>query len=171
MKEWSAFFTNLIDKFDFKELMICLFVVLSLMLVPRINVLSFLMPLDSAKKWIVFVFVLIAVYLVLTLIILIWKSAKKYNDHKPKQLAKMMKKYGKYLEVFYSKNLGEYSKCAFDLYTVPDAVVGKLQENKIIYIANYTHSEFALTDQARKKLTQRRKMLKLIDKIIVKKSK
>ena len=50
MSDLGTFLNNLIEKFDIKKLTICAFIVLALMVIPNINFLDFLMPLDDAEK-------------------------------------------------------------------------------------------------------------------------
>ena len=74
--------------------------------------------------------------------------------------------FGKYINIFYSEEINEYSSTAVDLsrYDVPKAIIQKLLENNIIRYANWGNSEFSLTKGARKKLNRTKKIIKFIDR-------
>ena len=165
MKDLGTFLSNLIEKFDIKKLMICAFVVLALMVVPRINFLKFLMPLDNADKWIVFIFALITTYLILSILIYLWQHLTEHFKYKPKSLFWMMSKYGDWINLFYSEEINEYSSNAinFGRYSISQDVINKLLEKNIIVHASYNYPEYRLTSKARKKLTHMRKTITFID--------
>lgn len=177
MKDWANFFSDLIEKFDIKKLMICAFVVLALMLVPKISFLGFIMPLDNAEKWIMFIFALITTYIALSILIYLWQCLKDYFKYKPKNLFWMMGKYGDCINIFYSEEIDEYSASVVDLYNhrVPEDIINKLHENKIIECGGYNHyfnyPTYRLTRKARKKLTRMRKTINFIDSKFINKNK
>lgn len=173
MKDWSAFLSSLIEKFDFKKLIVCAFTVLALMLVPGINFLNFLMPLDNAEKWIIFIFSLISVYIVLSILVFLRQQIKHYFKCKPKKLLRLMEKYGQYINIFYSDEINEYSSNSVNLdrYDISQDVILKLSENNIIECAGYLCSEYRLTKKARKKLTRIKKMVMFIDGKIINRNK
>ena len=59
MKDWSSIIIKIVDKFNIVKIMLAILVVLSLMLVPKINYLDFLMPLDNFEKRIRFIFAIL----------------------------------------------------------------------------------------------------------------
>ena len=165
MKDWASFLSNLIEKFDIKKLIICVFIVLALMVVPKINFLNFLMPLDNAEKWIKCIFFLIATYLALYFLIFLWQHVVCYFKYTPKNLFWTMGKYGKYINIFYSEDIDEYSANSVDLkrYNVSQDIINKLLEKNILEHASYNYPEYRLTRKARKKLTRIRKTIYFID--------
>ena len=169
MKDWASFLSNLIEKFDIKKLIICVFIVLALMVVPKINFLNFLMPLDNAEKWIKFIFATITTYIVLSILIFLWKHTIDYFKYKPKKLFRMVWNYNSCISIFYSEEINEYSANAIELYRygVSKDVINKLSENNIIERAGYTHNKYRLTKKARKKLTRMRKIVMFIDSRII----
>ena len=177
MKDWTSFFGNLIDKFDIKKLMICAFAVLALMVVPKINFLKFLMPLDNAEKWIIFVFAMIATYLALLVLGFLWLHIRNYLKYTPKNLFWTMGKYGEYINMFYSVDIGEYSENTIELrqHNVSQDVINKLCEKNIIESCGYceylNHMRYRLTKKARKKLTRIRKVINFIDRKFINKKK
>lgn len=173
MKDLGAFLSNLIEKFDIKKLIICAFVVLALMLVPKINFLSFLMPLDNAEKWIMFIFALITTYIALAFLIYLWNRIKYYFKYTPKNIFWTMGKYGEWINIFYSEEIDEYSANAIDFsrYNISQDITNKLLEKNIIEHANYSYPEYRLTKKARKKLTRMRKIINFIDSKFINKNK
>lgn len=173
MKDLGAFFSKLIDKFDIKKLMICAFIVLSLMLVPKIDILSSLMPLDDAEKVIKFIFVFIAIYIILTILVYIWQKVVYYFKNKPKKLFWLMGEYGGYINIFYSEEINEYSASYINLreYNISDDIINKLLEHKIIESSFLDYYKCRLTKRARKKLTRMKKTVMFIDSKIINRKK
>lgn len=173
MKDWGDFLSNLIEKFDIKNLMICAFVVLALMVVPQISFLDFLMPLDNVEKWIKFTFALIATYIALSILIFLWKHIVNYFKHKPKNIFGMVGKYGEIINIFYSEEIDEYSANIINLgrYNISQDIINKLLEKNIIEHASYNYAEYRLTKKARKKLTRIRKIINFIDRKCINKKK
>lgn len=173
MKNLDGFWTNVIDKLDIKKLLPSLFIVLAMMLVPKINYLSFLMPLDSREKWIMFVFAITSTYIALSVLTFLCKKVYDYYKNKPKKLCYMMYKYGKYINIFYSDELKEYSSTAFNLskYGVSEDSISRLYDNKIIEIADLNYDKYHLTKKARKKLNRMRKVFTFIENKVNKKNK
>ena len=169
MKDFGTFLSNVIEKFDIKKLLFCVFVVLALMLIPEINFLSFLMPLDTAEKKITFVFALIASYVTLSSLIFLWECIRKYFECKPKRLIRLLVKYGEYINIFYSDEIGEYSACSFNYERcgIPVDIINKLKENNIIECSGYRGSNYCLTPKARKKLTKVRKFVTFVNRKII----
>ena len=153
--------------------MVCAFTVFALMLVPKINFLGFLMPLDTSEKWIIFVFSLLTTYIVLSIIVFLWQRIRKHFLCKPKKLFRLIGQYGQYINVFYSDVINEYSSVAvdFDRYNIPQDVVNILTENNIIEHASYTGQKYCLTKKARKKLTRTRKFIVFVDSKLINRNK
>ena len=175
MKEFWSFLNNLLDKFDIKKLMLCLFLILALMLVPGINFLTFLMPLDNGEKWIKFIFSMITAYIILSILIFLWDILKRNIQFRPKKIVRMMVKYGEYLNRYYSEEMKEFSIISIDLYRYgisPD-IINKLYENNIIEgcTDSYGIIKYKLTRRARIKLTRIKKLVLFIDSKIVNRNK
>lgn len=173
MSDWGSFLSKLLEKFDFMKLMICVFVVLALMLVPGINYLSFIMPLDTAEKWIKFAFALVATYLVQLIIVSVWKLVFNYFKYKPRKVLRMWWNYGGYINIFFSNEIKEYTLSNFNLdrYDVPQEIIEKLHENNIIEYATYYPETYRLTKKARKKLNYYRTIYVFIDNKIINRKK
>lgn len=166
MNDLGLLLSKIIEKFDIKKLLFSAFIVLALMLVPKINFLHFLMPLDSWEKWIQFIFALITTYIIILCFTFLVEQLKYKFQHRPKNVFMLMGDFGKYINIFYSEEINEYSSTAVDLsrYDVPKAIIQKLLENNIIRYANWGNSEFSLTKGARKKLNRTKKIIKFIDR-------
>lgn len=153
-----------------------MFFIMALMLVPKINFLNFLMPLDNSEKWIKFIFALLTAYIVLLVLSFLWDYLKQYSKCKPKHVFRMMGEYGEYINLYYSEDINEYSMKTVDLYKygITRDVVNKLCENNIIekYETSwYGDIEYRLTKKARKKFTRIRKIVIFIDSKIINKCK
>lgn len=172
MKSLENVLIKILEKFDIVKIMVSAFIVLALMLVPKINYLDFLMPLDRPEKWIEFVFAIILSYIVITLIVFIGKTIRKHFIYKPKKLIRMMVQYGDYINIFYSDKINEYSPCYINLkqYNIPKEIIAKLEENRIIE-SLYVSDGYKLTTQARKKLIRLSKTAKFLDDKVFKHSK
>lgn len=166
MNDLGLLLSKIIEKFDIKKLMLSTFVVLAFMLVPKINFLHFLMPLDNWEKWIQFIFALITMYIITLIFTFLAEHLKYKLKHRPKKVFMLMGDFGKYINIFYSEEINEYSSTAVDLtgYDIPKAIIQKLLENNIIRYANWGSSEFCLTKGARRKLNRTRKIIKFIDR-------
>lgn len=165
MKDFGAFLIKIIDKFDIKKLIISLFVVLAFMVVPKINFLNFLMPLDDAQKLITFVFALLLAYIVLLVLTFVFNSFKRILNNRPKKTFKMLRKYSEYINIFYSEDIGEYSSVKKQYsWSASKDIISKLVENNIIEKTSYTSSEYRLNTRAKNKLNRLRKFLMFIDR-------
>ena len=164
MKDWSSIIIKIVDKFNIVKIMLAILVVLSLMLVPKINYLDFLMPLDNFEKRIRFIFAILVSYTVITIIIFLGKSIKQFFSNKPKKLLRIIWRYGEYINVFYSDEINEYSPCSIDLdrYNIPKEIIAKFEENRIIELA-FLGNGYQLTKKARKKLTRLRKTMSFLN--------
>lgn len=164
MNDLGLLLSKIIEKFDIKKLMFSAFIVLALMLVPKINFLHFLMPLDNWEKWIQFIFALITMYIIILISAFLVEHLKYKFQHRPKKVFMLLGNFGKYIHLFYSEETNEYSLTAVDLsrYDVPKAIIQKLLENNIIRYANWGDSEFCLTKGARRKLNRIKKIIKFI---------
>ena len=164
MNDLGLLLSKIIEKFDIKKLMFSAFIVLALMLVPKINYLHFLMPLDNLEKWIQFIFALITMYIIILVFTFLVEHLKYKFQHRPKKVFMLMGDFGKYINIFYSDEIGEYSSTAVDLtrYDIPKAIIQKLLENNIIRYANWGSSEVCLTKGAIKKLNRIKKIIKFI---------
>ena len=165
MNDLGLLLSKIIEKFDIKKLMFSVFVVLALMLMPKINFLRFLMPLDNSEKWIEFIFALITTYIIILIFTFLLEHFKYRFEHRPKNIFGLMRKFGAYINIFYSEDINEYSSLAVDLnrYGVPKDIVKKLLDNNIIRHASWDDSEYCLTKRARKKLTRIKKFIIYID--------
>lgn len=165
MNDLGLLLSKIIEKFDIKKLMFTAFVVLALMLVPKINFLCFLMPLDKFEKWIQFIFAIITTYIVISVLVFLAEYTKNKIRNRPKKVFSLMGDFGKYINIFYSEDIREYSSVSIDLtrYDIPKDVIQKLLESNIIKYANWNNREFCLTKDARKKLNRIRKFIKFVD--------
>ena len=168
MKDLGLFLGNLIEKFDIRKLLISAFVVLAFMLIPKIDFLKCIMPLNTAEKWIKFIFGLIAIYILQCLLEFICKKIKVTINNRPKRIFWTIKNYGNYISVFLSKDICEYSNKPVDFakYNIPDDVIYKLLENNIVEENSFNYSEYRLTKRARKKLNRTIKLMKFILRVL-----
>lgn len=171
MKYFENVLIKILEKFDIVKIMVSAFIVLALMLVPKIDYLDFLMPLDSPEKWIKFIFAIVLSYIIISLIMFIGRTIREHFLHKPKKLIRMMVQYGDYINIFYSDKIKEYSPCYIDLdrYNFPEEIIIKLKENRIIEPL-FAGKNYKLTIQARKKLTRLSKIAKFLDDKVFKHS-
>ncbi|MBQ2759291.1 MAG: hypothetical protein IJE93_05940 [Clostridia bacterium] len=171
MKDWSTIINKLIDKFDIKIIGISCFITLGLMLIPKINILKDLMPLDTNEKIIYFIFSIISNYLIITILILIFNYTKKRLIRKPKKLLKMIFTYGSVLNEYYSEDINAYSKEPLHLESfVSKNIINELTANKILekdFCIN--NPNYYLREPARQKLTKYKKAFLFIDKYIASK--
>lgn len=174
MKEFWGFLNNLIDKFDIKRLSMAVASVLALMLVPKIDYLRWLMPLNDSTKWIYFIFSILVAYWSIAIISNLYKMISRNYKYRPKRFYRTVTKYSDCIGLYYSKEIGEYTALSINLgrYYISEDVIAKLVENNIIERSNYSYPEYRLTKRARKKLTRINKLVMFVDgKIIGKKSK
>lgn len=165
MKDLGLLLSKIIDKLDIEKIMLSVFLVLALMLMPKINILCFLMPLDKFEKWIQFIFAIITTYIVISVLVFLAEYTKNKIRNRPKKVFSLMGDFGKYINIFYSEEIREYSSVSIDLtrYDIPKDVIQKLLESNIIKYANWNNREFCLTRDARKKLNRIRKFIKFVD--------
>ena len=165
MNDLGLLLSKIIEKFDIRKIMFSVFVVLALMLVPKINFLHFLMPLDNIEKWIKFIFAIITTYIIILVFVFGAEYLKNKIKYRPKIIRTLMGDLGKYVNIFYSEDIKKYSSRAVDLEYcgVPKDVINKLVENNIIEDEYYTSSKYCLTKNARKKLTRIKKIVVFVD--------
>lgn len=161
-----TFFNKIVDKFNFIRLIISIFVVLALMIVPKINFLYDLMPLDTNEKIIKMFFYVILAYLGLSLINSLYERLIIRYKMKPKKFYRMYLKYAGYINVYLSNETKEYSSVSYNLksYGCPREVIETLCENNIIEYS-WSGDNYNLTNVARKKLNRFRSSFYFIAKI------
>ena len=168
--DWASFFGKLIDKLDIKKIMFCAFIVLSFLLIPKLDFLDKIIQLDDEiKKKLIVVYAFVSVYIVLTIAIILFKKVKNKYITKPKKLFRLMYKYGGYINIYYSDKINEYTSAPYDLecYGFPEEIIQILYENNIIEPI-FVNSNYKLTVQARKKLNKIRRIIVFIDKKVFK---
>ncbi|MBQ3161617.1 MAG: hypothetical protein IJC04_05765 [Oscillospiraceae bacterium] len=109
-----------VKKFRFIEFVLSVTIVLAMMIIPTINFLSFIMPLDDRTDWIIFVFCVCLTYLLILLvkkITIYLKERKRQSNEKKKKQAILL------------QNEEVKNKHQIDLYEM-------LDETKKIYIDN-----------------------------------
>ena len=109
-----------VKKFRFIEFVLSVTIVLAMMIIPTINFLSFIMPLDDRTDWIIFVFCVCLTYLLILLV----KKITIYLKERKRQSNEKKKKQAIPLQNEEVKN-----KHQIDLYEM-------LDETKKIYIDN-----------------------------------
>lgn len=165
MNDLGAFLSKLIEKFDIKKLLVSAFIMLSLMLIPKINFLKDLMPLNTSEKLIKAIFGLIAIYILLCVLEFVFKRIKRSFNNRPKKFFRTIASYGEYLSVFLSKDIGyEYTSKPINLKDcgIPDDVIYKLLDSNIIEQGIYNHSLYKLNDIALKRMNRYNKIVKFI---------
>lgn len=168
MRDFWYFAGNIIEKFNIKLLLISVFVVLATMIIPKIDFLKYLMPLDTTEKCIKFIFAILAVYISLCLLIFIYHKVTNRINNKPRKVFWSIKNYSSYINVFLSREICEYSTMPVDFakYNIPDDAIHKLLENNIIERNPFEHSVYRLNNRARKKLNKYIKFFNFLHNVI-----
>ncbi len=167
--KWYDILLKFIDKLGITKIVISAVIVVMFMLVPKINFLHTLMPLDDSSKIIKFLFLVATVYLILTFLIFIYTKITRYFCTKPRRVFRMWYNYAEYISIYFSEETNEYSGVSYNLErkNIPKAVIDKLWENNIIEFTDFMGS-YRLTKKARKKLNRIRKTILFIDRRIMK---